>query len=782
MTKTWDGFKFPHGLSVFFPAYNDAASLPSLIQATFDVLRKHVKDYEVIVINDGSHDNTGAVLDDLERRYAPHLRVVTHESNRGYGAALRSGFAAATKEFVFYTDGDGQYDPAEMLKLLKRVRPGVGLVNGYKTARQDPWHRIVIGALYNRFARWLFRIRLRDIDCDFRLVRRSLVERAGLQCTSGTVCVELVRKLQMQAPEAVEVPVSHYPRLHGRSQFFRVRSLTTTFVQLWGLYLRLVLWPSVLSLWRRAGWERTAMAGISLIFLLLLASLAARTGVTGDEPANLVSGYLYWQREDTSEGDLGPLIKIAGGWVPHLTGLPIPGVSHQAWKSGSREIALQMMHSMSSQQIERTFFYARLPMLVFPLGCTILLWWWGRRLFSPGAGVLIALAFSLSPNVLGHGALFHNDLAAAFGYLFFWYRAWEFWRQPDAGRAAWMGLAVALGLAAKFSLLILVPIAPIVIAARFLWDRQLATGKFIGPMAAMALTAYLGILAVWQFQVEPWARVPTPVGLYNGVPALMESATEQTRVYMLGQVHPGGHWLYFAVALAAKMPRALLFLVAAGLVASLVALLRRRLCASDVFWLAPAFLYLTLASLVNLRFGVRLVLPSLVFLVLVAGKALQGCAPRSAAAVFPVLLFLWMGSRTAGAWPHYLSFFNEWAGGPDKGLRVLSDSNIDWGQDLPELARWVRQRDIGRIRLAYHGSNNPHAYLDHQRVEMLPVPGQEGHRGGTRFQPEPGYYAISATHLTGHRFEQRFQDYFADFRTMRPVGKAGYSIFVYRVP
>ncbi|MBI1786034.1 MAG: glycosyltransferase [Acidobacteria bacterium] len=241
-------FLFQFGLSVFFPAFNDARSLPDLLARTFRVLRAHVADYEVIVVNDGSVDDTAQVLEQLRRQYEPHLRVVTHADNRGYGAALRSGFTHARKEFVFYTDGDGQYDPAELLCLLRSVTANTGLVNGYKTERQDPWHRVAIGWLYNQFARRLFRIRLRDIDCDFRLIRKSVLDECELTSTSGTICVELVRRIEMSGVEVVERPVHHYPRLHGRSQFFRVRSLATTFLQLCALFCRLVLLP----VWTRA--------------------------------------------------------------------------------------------------------------------------------------------------------------------------------------------------------------------------------------------------------------------------------------------------------------------------------------------------------------------------------------------------------------------------------------------------------------------------------------------------------------------------------------------------
>ena len=236
---------------MFFPAYNDEPSIGKLVDRAFEVLRERVSDFEVIVVNDGSRDGTAEALAGLQQRHGPAFRVITHAENRGYGAALRSGFAAAGKDFVFYTDGDGQYDVGELPKLLDLVAPDVGLVNGYKLERSDPWHRIAIGNVYNRFARLVFRIRLRDIDCDFRLIRRALLDQMQLSSTSGTICVELVRKLELSGHRIAEVGVHHYPRMHGRSQFFRFRSLATTLYQLLRLYVRLVIAPALTGKDRR---------------------------------------------------------------------------------------------------------------------------------------------------------------------------------------------------------------------------------------------------------------------------------------------------------------------------------------------------------------------------------------------------------------------------------------------------------------------------------------------------------------------------------------------------
>lgn len=230
----------PPGLSVFFPAYNDSGTIASLVITALRTARRLTPDFEVIVVNDGSADATADILDELARTYS-EVRVIHHQANRGYGGALRSGFAAATRERVFYTDGDAQYDPSEMEALWTAFDGEVDLVNGYKISRSDPLHRIVIGRLYHHTVKLLFGLHVRDVDCDFRMMRRAIFDRVTLETSSGVICLEMMKKIQDAGFRIAEVPVHHYHRAFGRSQFFNFRRLARTGVDVFKLWYALVI-------------------------------------------------------------------------------------------------------------------------------------------------------------------------------------------------------------------------------------------------------------------------------------------------------------------------------------------------------------------------------------------------------------------------------------------------------------------------------------------------------------------------------------------------------------
>jgi len=228
-------------ISAFFPCYNDQATIATMVNvtaATFE--RVGVDDAEIVVIDDGSFDDSPRVLAELTTEQ-PLLKVVTHTQNRGYGGALISGFTTASKQWVFYTDGDGQFDPAELELLVQHASDDVDVVQGYKLRRADNVARRVVGRVYHRVVSFAFGLKIRDTDCDFRLIRRSVLDRVELEHTTGVICVELVRKLQDTGARFTEVGVHHYRREYGKSEFFKLGAVARTLRDLAVLWVRMVV-------------------------------------------------------------------------------------------------------------------------------------------------------------------------------------------------------------------------------------------------------------------------------------------------------------------------------------------------------------------------------------------------------------------------------------------------------------------------------------------------------------------------------------------------------------
>lgn len=227
-------------VSVFFPCYNDEKTIGQLVRGAKKVLEKAAAQYEIIVIDDGSSDGSRQVLRKLKPEIN-NLRLVFHRHNRGYGGALQSGFKAAKYDLVFYTDGDGQYDVRDLELLFPLLTPDIDVVNGIKMERNDAWYRKLAGYGYNFLVRNLFNIRIFDVDCDFRLIRRAKLQGVDLSCSSGAICVELVKKLQDNGAGFREVTVHHYERKFGSSQFFKPKRLWQTAIELVKLWSELYL-------------------------------------------------------------------------------------------------------------------------------------------------------------------------------------------------------------------------------------------------------------------------------------------------------------------------------------------------------------------------------------------------------------------------------------------------------------------------------------------------------------------------------------------------------------
>jgi len=228
------------GISVFFPCYNDSHSITQLVIDALETLKKITNKFEVIVVDDDSTDNSRNILRNLSDKYK-HLKVIYHEKNKGYGGVLQTGFNTAKYEWIFYTDGDGQYDVKELPLLIQLISNDIDFVNGIKISRKDPTYRIVAGSLYSFLIRWFFWIPIHDIDCDFRLIRKKILNKITLKSTSGSICVELVKKAQGAGARFQEVGIPHFERRFGNSQFFQPRRIFHTFYELFMLWVNLMI-------------------------------------------------------------------------------------------------------------------------------------------------------------------------------------------------------------------------------------------------------------------------------------------------------------------------------------------------------------------------------------------------------------------------------------------------------------------------------------------------------------------------------------------------------------
>jgi glycosyltransferase involved in cell wall biosynthesis len=224
-------------ISVVLPAFNEEAVIGATVTSVVEFLQTITSNYEVIVVNDGSRDKTRRVVDALSATN-PLIRCVSHEQNRGYGAALGTGFGAATRDLVFLTDGDKQFDIKELVHFLPLI-VDADLAIGYRDPRRDPPKRVFFGWGWNSLVNLLFGYTARDVDCAFKLFRRSVLERVHVRATGATFSAEFLIRARRLGFRIMEHRASHYPRPAGQPTGARLDVITRAFREL--IWLRLHL-------------------------------------------------------------------------------------------------------------------------------------------------------------------------------------------------------------------------------------------------------------------------------------------------------------------------------------------------------------------------------------------------------------------------------------------------------------------------------------------------------------------------------------------------------------
>jgi glycosyltransferase involved in cell wall biosynthesis len=216
-----------YSISIFFPCFNEELNVKKVAFQALDVARQISDDFEIIIVNDGSHDRTGEIANQLVLE-SPEIRVVNHEINQGYGAALQSGFKASTKELVFYTDGDGQFDIKEIIKLLPLIEK-YDIVSGCRAKRMDPMIRKLNAFMWGILINVLFNLKVKDIDSAFKLYRGKIFDNITLESRGALIDTEILAKAKAKGYTITEVEVSHFPRLGGKQTGAQLKVILKAF-------------------------------------------------------------------------------------------------------------------------------------------------------------------------------------------------------------------------------------------------------------------------------------------------------------------------------------------------------------------------------------------------------------------------------------------------------------------------------------------------------------------------------------------------------------------------
>jgi glycosyltransferase involved in cell wall biosynthesis len=223
-----------NSISVFFPCYNEQENIERVAKSAVELLESLKLDYEIIIVNDGSKDNTGKIADKLASEN-PRIKVVHHSPNKGYGAALQSGFKAATKEYVFYTDGDGQFDIKELVLLFKYV-PEYDIVTGFRIKRQDNFMRKLNAFCWTTMVNILFGMKIKDMDCAFKLYKRKIFDEITLKSTGALINTEIFARFNNKGYKVYQLGVHHYPRTAGTQTGANIKVILRAFRELFALY------------------------------------------------------------------------------------------------------------------------------------------------------------------------------------------------------------------------------------------------------------------------------------------------------------------------------------------------------------------------------------------------------------------------------------------------------------------------------------------------------------------------------------------------------------------
>jgi hypothetical protein len=543
------------------------------------------------------------------------------------------------------------------------------------------------------------------------------------------------------------------------------------------MFRRLAISPSLIA------------SALLLILVWLQLSTLVVTSPTMDEPSHLAAGYAFLTRGDTRIRLNGPILNNLIGAAPLLLepAMKLTPAGDPAWNDNPDTAVGDPFIFDNSAPPSRLIYMARFPFMAISWLLGALIYRWARERNGASAGLFALTLYVFCPNLLAHSRLAMTDFVPAALTCFALYAFDRLQRQPDRSIWRWVaGVAVGLMLASKFSLITVGVSLPLLTLTS---QSPVSLNRRIRLLAVIFGVAGVVVWGVYGFQIKPVVPggVPVPApGLWQDVESARHYLSQPPWVnYLLGQVSAAGWWYYFPIALLVKTPLPVLILY----VMSLLHTLHARRFRHDLIFLLPSGLLLFSLLFSSNNVGYRYLLPLLpLAFIYVAVVWPQSAYSASSTARWmrwiTLALAAWQIVGTLRIYPSYLTFFNEIAGGPDRGRYILSDSNIDWGQDLVGLKNYVDEHHLTRIKLSYFGIAHPTAY-GLTTEALLPVRTAMNDQGAWwlhtyyPLDPPPGTYAISVANLMGGIWIDPNE--YAFFRDRQPDTTIGNSIYIYTV-
>ncbi len=544
-------------------------------------------------------------------------------------------------------------------------------------------------------------------------------------------------------------------------------------------------------------WELILLVLILALFILLGWNSLKGNSVTVDEYAHLPAGLSFIrQRDFRLNPDTPPFLRMFAALPLAFSNARLP--LEQGWaKQNFWRMGYEFMYANASSY-HSLFLRGRAMILILGALLVMMSWWWARRLYGPASGVFAAMLTAFCPNIMAHSGLVTTDIGASLFFLATVYSFWEFCQKPSAFRAVIVGLALGIAFLCKFTSLMLVPMLILFgVFFRLLGDKSLTLKKAVMGAILVCLVSWLTLSSgyFWKgfgarlsaFDLKSQLgisinrrlpdklRVPLPYDYVRGFDSQGFANQQWKQVYLFGKVSRQGWRSYYLVAMACKMTLASLALILAGIIS--LGIGKKVWQEQAMLLLAPIIIIGALCFFTGLNLGFRHLLPATPFLYILASRLVSPqWRPPHWGKWLRIFAWALLGSHLLSnlvIYPHYLSYFNLAAGGPKRGYKILADSNIDWGQDLIRLKKYMDEEKLDKICLVYFGRVDPQIYgVNYQ----LPYPGVNCPQLAISVNFLVGLPYFTNDH--GEIMEVKAEN-FSELREKKPIAAIGYSILIF---